>query len=202
MNTQFTQEAFDTFQIDGLEKRMEAIRERIQPVFSQIGLEVSPDLTVHAEEDMYVHIAQHARRKVNPPNDTWMAFSPNKRGYKKHPHFQVGLFDDHLFIWLAYIYELPNKPQYAAKLLHQQKLLHALPSDFVISYDHMKKEAAPIEQSSLERGLIRFRDVKKAEFLVGRHVSADQVITMSHDDLVKLIRNTYEQLVPIYKKVQ
>ena len=113
--------------------------ERIQPVFRQIGQDVSPDLTVHLAEDMYVHIAQHARRKVNPPNDTWMAFSPNKRGYKKHPHFQVGLLDDHLFIWLAYIYELPNKSQYATKLLEQQQLLHALPSDFVISYDHRKR---------------------------------------------------------------
>ncbi|MCT4781203.1 MULTISPECIES: YktB family protein [Exiguobacterium] len=202
MTTHFTKEAFDTFQIDGLEKRMEAIRERIQPVFKQIGQEVLPDLTVHLAEDIYVHIAQHARRKVNPPNDTWMAFSPNKRGYKMLPHFQVGLFDDHLFIWLAYIYELPNKSQYATKLLQQQDILHALPSDFVISYDHMKKDAQRIDETSLEQGLVRFRDVKKAEFLVGRHVPADQVSTMSHEELVNLIRNTYEQLMPIYKKIQ
>lgn len=202
MTNQFTEEAFNAFQIDGLEQRMEAIRERIQPVFRQIGQDVAPDLTVHLAEDMYVHIAQHARRKVNPPNDTWMAFSPNKRGYKKHPHFQVGLFDDHLFIWLAYIYELPNKSQYATKLLEQQQLLHALPSDFVISYDHMKKDAHPIDEMTLEPGLVRFRDVKKAEFLVGRHISADQVSAMSHDDLVQMIRNTYEQLVPIYKKIK
>ncbi|OIN65864.1 hypothetical protein BLD48_14005 [Exiguobacterium sp. KRL4] len=202
MTTHFTKEAFDTFQIDGLEKRMEAIRERIQPVFKQIGQEVLPDLTVHLAEDIYVHIAQHARRKVNPPNDTWMAFSPNKRGYKMLPHFQVGLFDDHLFIWLAYIYELPNKSQYATKLLQQQDILHALPSDFVISYDHMKKDAQRIDETSLEQGLVRFRDVKKAEFLVGRHVPADQVSSMSHEELVNLIRNTYEQLVPIYKKIQ
>jgi len=202
VTTQFTKEAFDTFEIEGLEQRMHAIRERIQPVFKQIGQEVSPDLTVNLAEDMYVHIAQHARRKVNPPKDTWMAFSPNKRGYKKHPHFQVGLFDDHLFIWLAYIYELPNKSQYATKLLNHQELLRALPSDFVVSYDHMKKEAQQIDETGLEQGLVRFRDVKKAEFLVGRHVSAEEVSAMSHEDLVKLIRNTYEQLVPIYKKIQ
>ncbi|WP_026830169.1 YktB family protein [Exiguobacterium antarcticum] len=202
MTTHFTKEAFETFQIDGLEQRMEAIRERIQPVFKQIGQEVLPDLTVHLAEDIYVHIAQHARRKVNPPNDTWMAFSPNKRGYKMLPHFQVGLFDDHLFIWLAYIYELPNKSQYATKLLQHQHILHTLPSDFVISYDHMKKDAQRIEETSLEQGLVRFRDVKKAEFLIGRHVPADQVSAMSYDELVNLIRNTYAQLVPIYKKIQ
>ncbi|ASI36349.1 hypothetical protein A0126_12400 [Exiguobacterium sp. N4-1P] len=202
MSTQFTKEAFEAFEIEGLENRMEAIRERIQPVFRQIGAEVSPDLTVNLAEDMYVHIAQHARRKVNPPNDTWMAFSPNKRGYKKHPHFQVGLFDDHLFIWLAYIYELPNKQQYATQLLEQKNLLQDLPEDFVISYDHMKKEAVRVTDANLEQGLVRFRDVKKAEFLIGRHVSAQKVSTMSHDALLELIRNTYDHLVPVYKKVK
>ncbi len=202
MSTQFTKEAFEAFEIEGLENRMEAIRERIQPVFRQIGAEVSPDLTVNLAEDMYVHIAQHARRKVNPPNDTWMAFSPNKRGYKKHPHFQVGLFDDHLFIWLAYIYELPNKQQYATQLLEQQNLLQDLPEDFVISYDHMKKEAVRVTDANLEQGLVRFRDVKKAEFLIGRHVPAQKVSTMSHDALLELIRNTYDHLVPVYKKVK
>lgn len=202
MTTHFTKEAFEAFEIEGLEKRMEAIRERIQPVFRNIGAEVSPDLTINLAEDMYVHIAQHARRKVNAPNDTWMAFSPNKRGYKKHPHFQVGLFDDHLFIWLAYIYELPNKQLYASKLLDQQDLLRTLPEDFVISYDHMKKEAVRVTDANLEQGLTRFRDVKKAEFLVGRHVSAQQVSAMSHDELLELIRNTYSHLVPVYKKIQ
>ncbi|HBF59757.1 MAG TPA: DUF1054 domain-containing protein, partial [Exiguobacterium sp.] len=46
MTNTFTQHAFDTFQIDGLEPRMKAIRERIQPVFRDIGQEVAPDLTV------------------------------------------------------------------------------------------------------------------------------------------------------------
>ena len=38
-----------------------------------------------------MHVAKHARRSVNPPIDTWVAFAPNKRGYKMLPHFQIGL---------------------------------------------------------------------------------------------------------------
>src|SRR5699024_11327687 len=69
------------------------------------------DVRAMVGSDMHLHIAKHARRTVNPPNDTWMAIAGNKRGYKKHPHFQVGLWDDHLFIWLAYIYELPRSEE-------------------------------------------------------------------------------------------
>ncbi len=202
MTNTFTQHAFDTFQIDGLEPRMEAIRERIQPVFRDIGQEVAPDLTVATAEDVHVHIAQHARRKVNPPKDTWMAFSPDKRGYKKHPHFQVGLFDDHLFIWLAYIYELPNKQQYASKLLQHTELLTSLPDDFVVSYDHMKKDAVSVHETDIEKGLQRFHDVKKAEFLVGRHIPAEQVHHLSREELLDMIRNTYSHLVPLYKTIK
>jgi uncharacterized protein YktB (UPF0637 family) len=39
---------------------MEAIRERIQPAFRDIGQEVAPDLTVATAEDVHVHIAQHS----------------------------------------------------------------------------------------------------------------------------------------------
>lgn len=202
MTNTFTQDAFDTFHIDGLDSRMKAIRERIQPVFRDIGQEVAPDLTVATQEEVHVHIAQHARRKVNPPNDTWMAFSPDKRGYKKHPHFQVGLFDDHLFIWLAYIYELPNKQQYASKLLQQTKLLTTLPDDFVVSYDHMKKDAVSVHETDLHVGLTRFHDVKKAEFLVGRHIPAEKVSQLTREELLEVIRNTYSHLVPLYKTIK
>jgi len=193
----FDRSAFDTFHIHGLDDRMTAIKERIQPNFRAIGEAVSPDLTMLLGEDVHVHIARHARRTVNPPNDTWMAFSPDKRGYKKHPHFQVGLFDDHLFIWLAYIYELPNKGRYAEKMLAQLDRLEALPEDYVVSYDHMKKDATPVHEADLTAGLKRFRDVKKAEFLVGRHIPAEEASKMGPEDLLELIRCTYKDLAPI-----
>src|SRR5690625_5408059 len=77
---------------------MTAIQERIQPKFKKIGEALTEDVRAMVGSDMHLHIAKHARRTVNPPNDTWMAIAGNKRGYKKHPHFQVGLWDDHLFI--------------------------------------------------------------------------------------------------------
>ncbi|MDQ0253869.1 uncharacterized protein YktB (UPF0637 family) [Evansella vedderi] len=196
----FTTQDFETFHIDGLDERMEAIRERIQPKFRIIGESVSEDLSEWAGHEMYLHIAKHARRSVNPPKDTWMALCHNKRGYKKHPHFQVGLFDDHVFLWLAYIYELPNKSEIAKTFLDDiDAITDNVPGDYVVSLDHMKKGAEPLETINLQHALQRFHDVKKAEFLIGRHISANDPILKNGDKFLEIVKDTFQTLVPLYK---
>ncbi|MFD2670255.1 YktB family protein [Marinicrinis sediminis] len=194
---------FDTFHIEGLEQRMEAIQSRIQPKFQAIGEALVDDLSVLTGQEMHVHIAKHARRTVNPPKDTWMAFCHNKRGYKQHPHFQVGLFDDHLFVWLAYIYELPEKKRMAKQIRQQQALLEeVLGDEDVLSFDHMKKEsvrAKDLTSKDLKNHLLRFERVKKAELLIGRHYSPQDETVQDGDKLLAAIKATYTQLLPIYK---
>jgi len=196
----FTEKDFQTFTIDGLDSRMTAIQERIQPKFREIGQELTEQLSSKLGMEMFLHIAKHARRTVNPPKDTWLAIAANKRGYKQHPHFQVGLFDDHLFIWLAYIYELPQKSEIADRFLQKLDEIQAIiPNDYYISMDHMKKEAKSVKESDLEHTLTRFKNVKKAEFLVGKHIAANDPILQNGDELVALIEKTYDTLLPIYK---
>src|SRR5262249_60114105 len=36
-------------------------------------------------------VPTHPRRTVNPPDDTWVAFALDKRGYKKHCHFKIAV---------------------------------------------------------------------------------------------------------------
>jgi len=199
----FTEDDFESFSIEGLEARMTAIQTRIQPKFKELGNVLSGDISALSGNEMFLHIAKHARRKVNPPNDTWMAICHDKRGYKKHPHFQVGLFDDHVFIWFALIYEVPNKIQIAEAFLDNLDTIYeTIPSDFVISLDHMKKEASKIseiDKDDLEKMLFRFRDVKKAEFLVGRHLKANDPILKDGDQFLNLAKNTMETLMPLYR---
>ncbi|MCT2344156.1 YktB family protein [Bacillales bacterium AN1005] len=196
----FNQNDFETFTIDGLEERMEAIQTRIQPKFKEIGQELTDSLSAKIGSEMYLHIAKHARRTVNPPKDTWLAIAGNKRGYKQHPHFQLGLFDDHVFIWLAYIYELPHKSSIANTFLENiDQFSTAIPKDFVVSMDHMKKESSPITEIDLDKTLVRFRDVKKAEFLVGKQIAANDPILKDGQRFAELVESTYETLLPFYK---
>jgi uncharacterized protein YktB (UPF0637 family) len=196
--TGFSKKDFDTFEIDGLDARMEAIQSQIQPKFREIGNELVDYLATLLGNEVYLHIAKHARRTVNPPKDTWLAISNNKRGYKKHPHFQVGLFDDHLFIWLACIYELDFKQEIAKAFLKKYNQVKALPADFVVSFDHMKKDAIPLVELE-KKHIERFRDVKKAEFLIGRRLLPDSPLVSDGDKLVSLIKETYESLLPFYQ---
>ncbi|NOV03332.1 YktB family protein [Paenibacillus planticolens] len=201
--TGFTQHDFDTFAIEGLDGRMEAIRERIQPKFKALGDSLTQDLSLLSGTEMFLHIAKHLRRKINPPVDTWMAICPNKRGYKQVPHFQVGLFDDRVFIWLALIYELPNKSNIATTYMNQiERIQEEIPSDFVLSFDHMKKDVTPLadlDRSGWNDALLRFRDVKKAELLIGRNLHYQDPLLSQPEEFERLIKQTFEKLIPLYQ---
>ncbi|UFU00890.1 DUF1054 domain-containing protein [Radiobacillus kanasensis] len=198
--TGFEAKDFDTFNIEGLEERMEAIRSRIQPKFQAISEDIADDLSQLVGQEMHLHIAQHARRTVNPPKDTWSAYCHNKRGYKKHPHFQIGLFDDHVFVWLAYIYELPTKSEIATKFLdHLDDISSTIPKDYVISLDHMKKESSSVGELDLKAALDRFQKVKKAEFLVGKHFAKDSSIIKNGDAFIIEVKDIFSTLSPLYK---
>lgn len=198
----FKQEDFDTFTIDGLEERMKAIQTRIQPKFQAISDELLQSLSVRSGLEMFLHIAKHARRKVNPPVDTWMAMANNKRGYKQHPHFQIGLFDDRVFIWLAFIYELPNKKEIAEKFLQQSsEIKRRLPPEMMLSFDHMKKDAlslSEMDEDQWEQGLKRFRDVKKAELLIGRNIMKNDPVLKDGKRFIAFTNETFDQLLPLY----
>lgn len=70
----FTNEDFDVFIIDGLEARMEALKETIRPKLEALGQHFAPTLSALTGDEMFVHVAKHARRTINPPKDTWVAF--------------------------------------------------------------------------------------------------------------------------------
>ncbi|MGD7043530.1 YktB family protein [Jeotgalibacillus proteolyticus] len=199
----FEKQDFDVFKLDGLETRMSEIQSRIQPKFEMLGEELVPFLSELVNEEMHLHIARHARRTINPPNDTWMAISSSKRGYKKLPHFQVGLWDDHLFVWLAFIYELPNKSNIADSFLTEfDDVIKTFPEDGWISSDHMKKEAKQISEMNdgdFMRVLERFKNVKKAEFLVGKRFLPTDHVIQNKEELLKEIKQIYAKLLPLYK---
>ncbi|HZG11877.1 MAG TPA: DUF1054 domain-containing protein [Kurthia gibsonii] len=198
-NLTWANQDFDVFTIDGLEPRMDALKEQIRPKFEELGAIFSNYFTTQLGEEFFPHVAKHARRKTNPPNDSWVAFAPYKRGYKAMPHFQIGLFESHLFINLAVIYEAPNKVAIANHLLEHVDLITALPASFYISGDHMSPKTDEISVESTEKILMRFRDVKKGEVLIGVKVLRDDAIQLSEKELLALIEQTFETLLPIYR---
>lgn len=197
----WTAEDFDVFSLDGLENRMNALQTLIQPKFHTLGRHFADRLSAHGSDEFFPHVARHARRTVNPPNDSWVAFAPAKRGYKALPHFQIGLWGTHLFIILAVIYENPDKKGIAERLGQNQAVLTSLPPTYILSGDHMKPEATPIGEAGIEgieKLLDRLQTIKKAEFLVGRHLMREEAITMTEDEFMAYAEQTFDQLLSVY----
>ncbi|WP_134685892.1 YktB family protein [Brevibacillus migulae] len=200
--TGFQQEDFDVFAIDGLDQRMEAIKSVIRPKLVALGEHFAPVLSVSTGDEMVYHVAKHARRTVNPPKDTWVAWANDKRGYKKHPHFQIGLWGTHLFVWYAVIYESPFKEQIGQAMEKQvEQILKTVPADFVWSPDHMQPESTA--QSELGKdGLLtlinRLQTVKKAELLCGIRIDRHDPILANGPQLLKKIENSFAVLTQLY----
>lgn len=200
METFWTQQDFEVFKTPGLEQRMELLINRVRPKFEQLGTTYSAFFSGKSGEEFFPHVAKHMRRTVNPPNDSWVAFAPHKRGYKAVPHFQIGLWESHIFVILAVIYEAPNKKVMAEELL-KSDILASLPKDFMLSGDHMKPEAesiADLEEAGIAKLVTRLRDVKKGELVIGRHILRDDASAMSPEGFHAFVEKTFRELLPVY----
>lgn len=195
----FTEKSFDVFTVEGLDDRMAAIRQEIQPTFQQLDEVFQQKLEPLLDEKLVIHIAQHRRRTTYPPENTWSALSRQKRGYKMEPHFQLGIWPDYVFMWLSCIDQPKNEKEIAQALLDHPEVFDDLSPDFVLSGDHTKPKVEELSPENTERLLKRFRDVKKGEFQVGRIIKKDDPMWTNPEAAQAYMIETYEKLVPIYQ---
>lgn len=199
----FNDNDFDVFQIPGLEPRMEMLIERVRPKLETIGAELAPYLTELCGEEMFVHVAKHARRTVNPPIDTWVAWASSKRGYKALPHFEVGLFGTHLFVIFAIIYESPNKAAFAEGLERQlREVRRFMPQGYYWSVDHMSPTGTlqqDMQDEDYDKIITKLKTVKKAEVMCGLRIERDDPLAADGEKLLETVRQTFKTLLPLYK---
>ncbi|QED47387.1 YktB family protein [Cytobacillus dafuensis] len=199
----FTHTDFDVFKINGLDERMEALITHIRPKLEGLGHYFAPILSLETEDEIFPHVAKHARRTINPPQDTWVAFASSRRGYKMLPHFQIGLWETHVFIWFALIYEAPNKEIFGKELeANINKIYKQTPKNFVWSVDHTKPEASVhgnLSKEELRSMFVRLQKVKKAEILCGLHLSKEDAILMTPENFLEQAESVFKTLLTLYK---
>ncbi|GIP32865.1 YktB family protein [Paenibacillus sp. J2TS4] len=199
----FEAEDFDALTVEGLEPRMEAIIGQIRPKLTELGEQLSPFLSAICGQPMYPHVAKHARRTVNPPDDTWVAWASHKRGYKAHPHFQIGLWSTHLFIQFAIIYESTNKAVFANNLLKcMDEVYPSIPDHFYWSNDHTRPDTVQHQAMSEEilgDWMDKLKRVKKAETLCGLRIERDDPVLRDGHRFIRLAEQTFETLIPLYR---
>lgn len=191
----FTAADFAVLEIAGFADRMAALRRHLTPKLEAVGQALAPDLAERLHAPFFAHVARHARRRVNPPDDTWVAVSESRRGYKMLPHFAVGLFATHLFLRVGVIYEAQDRTGFAQALA---AALPDLPAHLRIVFDHqqpagvavpdLRADPTPIAAAVRRRG---------GEVLLDLALPAERV---AGRDLLPLLRPELGPFAEVYAR--
>jgi uncharacterized protein YktB (UPF0637 family) len=80
---------FEVFEVEGFNERMQQIYAHLRPKLVRLGDELAPMLARKMHMEFFPHVAKHARRSVNPPPETWAAFGPSPKGYKRYGYLAL-----------------------------------------------------------------------------------------------------------------
>lgn len=197
----FKPKDFKAFNVEGLDARMEDLNEYIRPQLHELGGYFSDFFTSQTGETFYPHVAKHARRSVNPPKDTWVAFATSKRGYKMLPHFQIGMFEDQLFVMFGIMHEAKDKATRAKVFERKFKAIQQLPDDYRVCLDHMKPDKPFIKDltdDDLKEAIQRAINVKKGEFFIARAITPQDKRLKSDKAFIAFLEETFDQFLPFY----
>ncbi len=202
----FSAKDFEVFTIPDFAGRMGRIRAQIQPKLLALGEALAPVLAGSAGGEVFAHVAKHMRRTVNPPEDTWVAFGPEKRGYKKAQHLKMAI-SRHCVRFLFEIGpEYAEKWKWAAAWQRQAgRLVLALRKVKGLGWyknEHAEEPAADLHEMApealraLARELTRRRD---GQLVLGRRLAAAEITRMRPADFERAAATAFKDLLPLYR---
>jgi uncharacterized protein YktB (UPF0637 family) len=197
---------FKVFDVEGFQPRMGEIRARIRPKLETLGRSLAPALARSLGGETFAHVAKHARRTVNPPDDTWVAFGPDRRGYKKHCHFKVAVSRRCVRFLFEIGPEHGDKKRWSAawkknagKLAPVLRRMKGL-AWFKNEHDETPVAAlgdmTPDELVSVADEILRTRD---GQLVLGRMVSAEEAARWTEAQYRTAALETFRALVPLYR---
>jgi uncharacterized protein YktB (UPF0637 family) len=202
----FTLHDFKIFDIPGFHDRMTAILTCIRPKLTSIGERLAPKVSPLVDVPLYVHVAKHARRTVNPPDDTWAAFGASPRGYKKDVHFKVAVSRN----CVRFLFEAG--PEYYAKsdwadawYREFKQLTAALRASKELAWfknDHDEQPAFqvsahnPADIRALGSELTRRKD---GQLVFGRRIDAKEFVRLNSKQVEGIALDTFKPLAPLFQ---
>jgi uncharacterized protein YktB (UPF0637 family) len=201
----FTAGDFKIFDIPGFSERMAAIAGKVRPKLTAIGNDLAPQLSGLVDQPLFVHVAKHARRTVNPPDDTWAALCRNPRGYKKHVHFKVAISRNCVRLLCEVGPEYAEKSEWLASWKREfktvSKALRSAPELGWYKNEHDEDPSLELktvdvaELKALPELLISKRD---GQFVVGRRIPAKEFAKLSPAALKAVALDTYKPLASLF----
>jgi uncharacterized protein YktB (UPF0637 family) len=197
---------FKVFDVKGFQPRMIEIRGRIRPKLAAIGHSLAPSVSRATGGPTFTHVAKHARRTVNPPDDTWVAFGPDVRGYKKHGHFKVAVSRRCVRFLFEVGPEHADKKRWASAWKRSAGKLGAVLRRVRglawFRNEHDEQPAAPLadltpqQLAELADELLRTRD---GQIVLGRAVPAEEAARWTEAQYRTAALETFRMLAPLYR---
>ena len=204
--TGFAVPDFKVFDLQGFQSRMAAIRGQIRPKLEALGAELLPAVARATGAEAHAHVARHARRTVNTPDDTWVAFGRDRRGYKKGCHFKVAISRHCVRFLFEVGPEYAEKKKWSAAWKKQApKLMPGLKKLKGLAWfknEHDEEPAALLadlstdEITRLTDELTRTRD---GQLVLGRLVGEAEAAKWGAEDYRRAAGSSFEALAGLYR---
>jgi uncharacterized protein YktB (UPF0637 family) len=202
----FTAKDFQVFDIPGFAERMAAIRGTIRPKLETLGGALLPAVARVAGGEVYPHVARHARRTVNPPDDTWVAFGPDKRGYKKARHFKVAVSRQGVRFLFEVGPEYTAKPAFARAWKREApRLARALGTGGALGWFQGEHDDDPAARlADLDAGAFKklgdeLTRTRHGQLVLGRRVDAREAARWRGPDYEKAALDTFAALAECFR---
>jgi uncharacterized protein YktB (UPF0637 family) len=197
---------FRVFDLEGFQPRMGGIRSRVRPKLEALGHSLVPAVSRATGGPAFPHVARHARRTVNPPDDTWVAFGPDARGYKKHCHFKVAVSRHCVRFLFEVGPEHADKKRWGAAWTRSVgrlgPVLRRVRGLAWFENEHDEAPAAPLADlgqdalAGLAAVLTRTRD---GQLVLGRAVAAEEAARWTEAQYRTAALETFRTLAPLYR---
>ena len=201
----FTLEDFGIFEIEGFAARMPPLRARIKPKLMQIGEVLTGRLSEVVEETLHPHVAQHLRRTVNAPVETWVAFSRSKRAYKPFVHLRCGISAEKVRVTVFVEDYADEKLLFADNLRRQAESLERYFAlhPTVLGYelrdsDDTPKRGHALDADTLHSFADRMHRVKGQHAIFGIAFAKTHPVVQSGPEFLEAVVEAARTLKPLY----
>ena len=198
-NLGFTRIDFEVFTVPGFNERMQQIYVHVRPKLLKLANNLAPELGRKLRLEFFPHVARHARRTVNPPPETWAAFGPSPRGYKRYGYLALCISSVGLQARAVVKSEADRRPAIAETLkAHTRQLVQDFRGSPLARYDKwdffLLPAGQPVELGLLET-LAENLTKKTGGLDVGFGWNLAQSLRLSRADLL----DAFSELAPLYR---
>jgi uncharacterized protein YktB (UPF0637 family) len=190
---------FEIFEVDGFNERMQQIYAHVRPKLLRLGDELAPELARRLHMEFFPHVAKHARRTVNPPPETWAAFGPSPRGYKRYGYLALCVSGAGLHARVVVKSEADRRSEMARNLKNKaEDLVSGFGGTPVARYDRWDFESLPVPRPATEElfvSLAEGLEKKTGGLDIGFGWRVRDALRLDRGELL----DAYRELEPLYR---